>query len=211
MFYFCAVDAKQEILNRAAQVIMRYGIRSVTMDDLARELSISKKTLYAHFGDKRSMVQAVVASQISQDKSSCHIQQNQAQNAIDEMFRITSFVSERLKNVNVTFFYDLKTAFPKAFKAMEEYKWGFIQEIIKLNIERGVTEGLYRPDLNPNIISRIYLSNVELVFGGTDFNKMDISAGELFKEIFTLHMRGIVSENGLKMLIEHTNNVTKNS
>ena len=205
------MNSKQEILNRAAQVIMRYGIKSVTMDDLARELSISKKTLYAHFGDKRSMVQAVVANNIAEDKNSCQMQLTESKNAIDEMFRITSFVSEGLKNVNVTFFYDLKTAFPKAFKAMEDYKWGYIQEIIKQNIDRGMQEGLYRPGLNPAIISKIYLTNVEQVFGGSEFYQMDISAGELFKEIFTLHMRGIASEQGLKMLIEYTNHVTKNS
>jgi AcrR family transcriptional regulator len=205
------VEIKQkEILDRAALVIMRYGIKSVTMDDLARELSISKKTLYAHFGDKRKMIQMLVAAQVEGDKECCQIQLQESTNAIDEMFRVTSFVSERLKNVNITFFYDLRMSYPKAFQTMEDYKRGFIQETIIQNLNRGIQEGVYRQDLNPKIVAQVYLSNVEMIFGGQEFDKLNINPYELFIEIFMLHMRGIVSESGLQVLIEHLKHVTKN-
>jgi TetR/AcrR family transcriptional regulator, cholesterol catabolism regulator len=205
------VEIKQkEILDRAALVIMRYGIKSVTMDDLARELSISKKTLYAHFGDKRKMIQMLVAAQVEGDKECCQIQLQESTNAIDEMFRVTSFVSERLKNVNITFFYDLRMSYPKAFQTMEDYKRGFIQETIIQNLNRGIEEGVYRQDLNPKIVAQVYLSNVEMIFGGQEFDKLNINPYELFLEIFMLHMRGIVSESGLQVLIEHLKHVTKN-
>ncbi len=201
---------QKEILDRAALVIMRYGIKSVTMDDLARELSISKKTLYAHFGDKRKMIQMLVAAQVEGDKECCQIQLQESTNAIDEMFRVTSFVSERLKNVNITFFYDLRMSYPKAFQTMEDYKRGFIQETIIQNLNRGIQEGVYRQDLNPKIVAQVYLSNVEMIFGGQEFDKLNINPYELFIEIFMLHMRGIVSESGLQVLIEHLKHVTKN-
>ena len=200
---------QKEILDRAAHVIMRYGIKSVTMDDLARELSISKKTLYAHFGDKRKMIQMLVAAQVDGDKECCQIQIQEAKNAIDEMFRVTSFVSERLKNVNVTFFYDLRMSYPKAFQTMEDYKRGYIQETIIQNLNRGIKEGVYRQDLKPQIVAHIYLSNVEMVFGGREFDAINVSPYEIFIEIFMLHMRGIVSESGLQLLIEHFEHVTK--
>ena len=201
---------QKEILDRAAHVIMRYGIKSVTMDDLARELSISKKTLYAQFGDKRKMIQMLVAAQVEGDKECCQVQIVASKNAIDEMFRVTSFVSERLKNVNVTFFYDLRMGYPKAFKAMEDYKQGYIQETIIQNLKRGIEEGVYRPDLNPTIVARVYLSNVEMIFGGKEFDNIHLSAYDLFLEIFMLHMRGIVSESGLQLLIEQFSHVKKN-
>lgn len=200
---------KKEILDRATLVIMRYGIKSVTMDDLARELSISKKTLYAMFGDKRKMIQMLVAEQVLADKCACEMQKVVAKNAIEEMFLVTSFVTERLKNVNITFFYDLKMGFPKAFKAMEEYKWGYIQDTIIANLNRGIREGVYREDLHPIIVARIYLTNVEMIFGGREFDALNVSAYEIFLEIFMLHMRGIVNENGLQLLINHLKNVTK--
>lgn len=201
---------QKEILDRAALVIMRYGIKSVTMDDLARELSISKKTLYAQFGDKRKMIQMLVAAQVEGDMESCNIRLQEAKNAIDEMFRVTSFVSERLKKVNVTFFYDLRMSYPKAFQTMEDYKKGFIQETIIQNLNRGMQEGIYRQDLNPQIVARIYMTNIELIFGGQEFRDVDLNAYELFLEIFMLHMRGIVNEKGLQLLIEHLEHVTKN-
>ena len=180
------------------------------MEDLSRELSISKKTLYAHFGDKRKMIQMIVAAQVDGDKECCQVQIQEAKNAIDEMFRVTSFVTERLKNVNVTFFYDLRMSFPKAFQTMEDYKRGFIQETILQNLNRGIKEGVYRQDLKPQIVAHIYLSNVEMVFGGREFDAIKVSPYEIFIEIFMLHMRGIVSESGLQLLIEHFEHVTKN-
>lgn len=177
------------------------------MDDLARELAVSKKTLYAHFGDKRKMIQMLVAEQVVMDKSCCEIQRGEAINAIDEMFRITSFVTERIKIANVTFFYDLRTSYPKAFKAMEDYKWGYIQHTIIDNLNRGKKEGIYRQDMDSNVIAKVYLMSVDMVFGGQEFLETHKTPHELFLEIFHLHMRGIVNTNGLQLLIEHLNYV----
>lgn len=200
---------KKEILDRATEVIMRYGIKSVTMDDLARELSISKKTLYALYGDKRRMIQTLVSEQIQADKNSCLTKITLAKDAIEEMFLVSTFVSERLKKVNVTFFYDLRMRYPKAFQAMENYKWGFVQGIIIQNLTRGMREGIYREDLHPKIVARIYLTNIEMIFGGGEFDNMNINAFDVFQEIFILHMRGIVNDKGLPLLINHLKNVTK--
>lgn len=206
--YFCAVDFKKaEILNRVAQIILRFGIKSVTMDDLARELAVSKKTLYAHFGDKRKMIQMLVAEQVALDKSCCEIKRHEAKNAIDEMFQVTSFVTERLKTANVTFFYDLRTSYPKAFKTMEDYKWDYIQQTIIDNLNRGKSEGIYRMEMDSAVVAKVYLLSVDMVFGGQAFLDAQKTPYELFIEIFHLHMRGIVNEKGLELLIEHLNYV----
>lgn len=198
---------KSEILARVAQVILRYGIKSVTMDDLARELAVSKKTLYAHFGDKRKMIQMLVAEQVNLDMSCCENKRNEAISAIDEMFKITAFVTERLKMANITFFYDLRTSYPKAYKTMEEYKWGYIQQTIIDNIKRGMSEGVYRNDMDPEVIAKVYLMSVDMIFGGNLFHTTNKTPYALFLEIFHLHMRGIVNEKGLKLLIEQFNYV----
>jgi TetR/AcrR family transcriptional regulator, cholesterol catabolism regulator len=194
---------KAEILNRVAQIVLRFGIKSVTMDDLARELAVSKKTLYAHFGDKRKMIQMLVAEQVQLDKSCCESKRKEALNAIDEMFQVTAFVTERLKTANITFFYDLRTSYPKAFKTMEDYKWGYIQQTIIDNINRGKSEGIYRQDMDSVVVAKVYLLSVDMIFGGQAFLDAQKTPYELFLEIFHLHMRGIVNEKGLELLIEH--------
>jgi TetR/AcrR family transcriptional regulator, cholesterol catabolism regulator len=194
---------KAEILNRVAQIVLRFGIKSVTMDDLARELAVSKKTLYAHFGDKRKMIQMLVAGQVQLDKSCCESKRKEALNAIDEMFQVTAFVTERLKTANITFFYDLRTSYPKAFKTMEDYKWGYIQQTIIDNINRGKSEGIYRQDMDSVVVAKVYLLSVDMIFGGQAFLDAQKTPYELFLEIFHLHMRGIVNEKGLELLIEH--------
>jgi AcrR family transcriptional regulator len=194
---------KAEILNRVAHIVLRFGIKSVTMDDLARELAVSKKTLYAHFGDKRKMIQMLVAEQVQLDKSCCEIKRKEAINAIDEMFQVTAFVTERLKTANITFFYDLRTSYPKAFKTMEDYKWGYIQQTIIDNINRGKSEGIYRQDMDSAVVAKVYLLSVDMIFGGQAFLDAQKTPYELFLEIFHLHMRGIVNDKGLELLIEH--------
>lgn len=192
-----------EILNRASKIILTYGIKSVTMDDLAKKLGISKKTLYVHFGDKRKMILTLVTNNIALDKAECELKRSVALNAIDEMFQVTSFVSERLKIANVSFFYDLRMGYPKAYKAIEDYESGYIYQTILKNLERGVNEKIYRNDMDPEVVAKVYMLNVNTVFGGDLFRFTKKSPYDLFLEIFHLHMRGIVNEKGLKLLIEH--------
>jgi AcrR family transcriptional regulator len=208
--YLCRFKMeKNELLFQIAAIILRLGIKSVTMDDLARELGTSKKTLYAHFGDKRTMIQSLVASHVAHDKAFCEQQRSLAENAIDEMFRVTSFVTERIKEANPTFFYDLKNSYPKAFKAMQEYKWNYVLSVILENMHKGVAEGLYLDDLDADVVARVYLQNVDAVFGGELFNGLNKAPYQLFLNLFQLHMRGIVSEKGLKVLTKKIEDVKK--
>jgi len=192
--------ATDDLIYRISAVLLRLGIRSVTMDDLARELSISKKTLYATFGDKRTMIQGLVARHTEQDKISCQQQREVSENAIDEMFRVTSFVAERIKFANPTFFYDLKMKYPKAFQVMQDYKWNYILNVLIENVNNGVKEGLYVDDFDAEIISRVYLQNMDTIFGHEMFTELKKSPYELFLTIFHLHLRGIVTDRGLQIL-----------
>lgn len=200
---------KNELLTQIATIILRLGIKSVTMDDLARELGVSKKTLYAHFGDKRTMVQALVTSHVAQDKAICERERQVAENAIDEMFRVTSFVAERIKGANPTFFYDLKLSYPKAYKTMQDYKWNYVLSVILENINKGQAQGLYLDDLDTEVVARVYLQNMDAVFGGELFNGLNKSPYQLFLDLFQLHMRGIASVKGLEVLIKKIEDVKK--
>ena len=121
------MDAKKlEILERASNVYMKYGIKSITMDALASELGISKKTIYKYFEDKNELIQSIIVLKAEMDKAMCLECQLNSKNAIDNLINISSLVVEHLGNVNSTVFYDLKKYYPDAWSILEAHKWEFI-------------------------------------------------------------------------------------
>lgn len=201
-------EKKLEILHKTAQVYMRYGIRSVTMDDLARELSISKKTLYQHFPDKDSLVQEIMRLKITMDQEISDAARQHAPNAIDEMFEISQSVGDMIRHVHPSVFYDLQKYHPKAWEILEDHKWNFVYNQILSNIHRGMQEGLYRENMNPELIARMHLAKTDMIFAGNLFPPNEFNLEEVFDELFRFQIRGMASEKGIEHLKKRMNTHT---
>jgi TetR/AcrR family transcriptional regulator, cholesterol catabolism regulator len=201
-------EKKLEILQKTAQVYMRYGIRSVTMDDLARELSISKKTLYQHFPDKDTLVQEIMRLKITMDQLISDAARQHAPNAIDEMFEISQSVGDMIRHVHPSVFYDLQKYHPKAWEILENHKWNFVYNQILSNIHRGMQEGLYRENMNPELIARMHLAKTDMIFAGNLFPPNQFNLEEVFNELFRFQIRGMASEKGIEYLKKRMNTHT---
>ena len=190
-----------ELIEKIAGFFMRYGIKSVTMSDLSRELGVSKKTLYQHFSDKKDLVRKVVRSMI--DSQKCGIDQMLAEenhNAIDQLFSMSRFIADHIKTVNPVMYYDLKKAYPEIWAEVLAFKRRTIFDHIMGNIARGIREGLYLSDLNYEIIAMAYVSRLEM-YARREVEGMDkFSFGEVFHTLFIYHVRGISNEKGTKYL-----------
>ena len=205
--YFCPMDKKQiEILERASQVFMKYGIKTVTMDDLSRELGVSKKTIYKYFDDKNALVNAMFKAKLEEDRETCTTCNEAGVNAIDALIKISRFVMEHLSNVNPTVFYDIRKYYPEAWKLMDDHKWNFILTNIRENLERGIAEKLYRENLNVAIISRLYVSSIETILNGEVFPWPEFKLDETLREVIRFQLKGMVNENGLIYIQQHFNN-----
>lgn len=199
------MDQKREdILLRASDVFMRYGIKSVTMDDLSRELGISKKTVYKYFEDKNALVFAILSQKLEFDRAICSNCMD-AENAIEALLCIGNFVVEHLKHVNPSVFYDLKKYHPDAWKLMEDHKSGFINENIRENIQRGIRENIYRKNVNPEIIARIYVASMDFIMNGDSFLWPEFKLDEVILEVQRFHLRGLANMNGINYLNEKYN------
>lgn len=196
---------KLEILERSSAVFMKYGIKSVTMDDLCRELGVSKKTIYKYFEDKTELVVSIIQLKIEMDKQICVISTESAENAIESLVSISKVVIEHLANVNPSVFMDLRKHYPAAMKIMHDHKWEFVLENIKENIIRGKKENLYRDNLNPEIISRFYVSTLDAIMDGEVYPWPEFKTDELLTEILRFQIRGLANDNGIKYLKEHFN------
>ncbi len=199
-------EKKLEIMERASNVYMKYGIKTVTMDDLARELGISKKTIYKYFTDKGDLVRSIIELKTGMDKALCMNCVQQADNAIDSLFNVSQLVVEHFTNINPTVFYDLRKYHPDAWGLMEKHKWEFVQSMIKENLERGINEGLYRSELNPDIVSRLYVSCTTAVTDANVFPWPEFKFQEVFMEMVLFQLFGMVSEKGRNYLIQKIKN-----
>ena len=148
------MEVKERILLKAADLYMRYGIRSITMDEIATQLGISKKTIYQFFTDKDDMVMAVIDQEIQKNETDCIQFRDHSENAVHQIFLALESLEEMLKYTNPLMLYDLEKHHPRSYKKLKEYKYQFLYQMIAENLQWGMTEGLYRSDIQRDIVSK---------------------------------------------------------
>ena len=193
-------EKKIEIIEKATAVFLKYGIKSVTMDDMARELVMSKKTLYQYFEDKNDLVEQIILVKTEFDRSQCECAKVESENAIDELFKISSFVSKMMSNIHPSVFFDLKKFHPGAWKILNDHKWKFVKQSILENIQRGKREKIYREELNDDVIATIYVASTDLISDGDVFTNSELSSAKLFIENMTFKIHGMANDKGLIFL-----------
>ncbi|MEO6611587.1 MAG: TetR/AcrR family transcriptional regulator [Chitinophagaceae bacterium] len=158
------MEPKERILIKAEELFMQYGIRSVSMDDIANNLGMSKKTLYQYFADKDELVEAVVEGHINQVEGDCMACRSGASDAIHEIFLTMEHIMQEFNNMNPMLVYDLEKFHFKAYQRFREYKDKFLLQIIRHNIEWGIKDELYRADLNVDVLSKYRIESIMIPF-----------------------------------------------
>lgn len=200
-------DKVKSIVDRVAKMYLEYGIKGVTMDDVAHRLAISKKTLYQHFKDKKELVWAALEHQNKKKHFDFSILEERDTNAIDELFYYYEVQVQMIKNHKPAFVYDLKKYYPDIFTHFQKLKHNRILETVKNNLLKGKKEGLYRENLNEDIISRLNLMRIEGIMNSDIFSVEELVSTNLFSEIFRYHLFGIVSDKGRKIVQQKFNNI----
>lgn len=197
------MEIKQQILTKAEALFMRYGLKSITMDDLARELGMSKKTLYQYIDNKADLIAQLFQLRIDEEREMMETFQKQATDAIDEILHLARYIIRKLRQLSPTVVYDLQKYYRSTWKEMEALHQKHVYHIIKENIERGIGQGVYRDDIHPDIIAKLYVGKTSLVADEDLFPLRDYDISELFKEYMLYHLHGIASAKGLALLEEH--------
>jgi len=191
---------KAEITEKARELFFKYGIKSVTMDDLSRELGMSKKTLYQYYSNKKEAVEAVIDNYVLEEKNDfcCIVEGNG--NAIEELLSIYRNRFKHMKDFNPSVIYDLQRFYGELWRKIEVFKNEFIFKHVCENIDRGIEEGLYRKNLKVQIIARLYSARLDLMLRGDLFDPAEYSLKEIMEEMFIYHVRGIASPKGIDFL-----------
>jgi len=192
----------QEMLGQVTTLFMQYGIRSLTMDDIARHLGMSKKTLYQCFEDKAEMVERGIMAHAEHETAMVERIHEEAPNAIEEMFLIVQQVGKHLSDVHPSILFDLEKYYPKAHRIFKDYKLKNIRSVIERNMRDGMAQGLYRDNLDPRIISGLYVGRIDVFFDRELFPPNETNPMQVYIETMRYHIRGIASEKGIAYLQE---------
>lgn len=203
------MEPKERILSKSHELFNRYGIRSVSMDDIAAQLGMSKKTLYQYYTDKDELVNAVFDIVLTTNRTQCVECSKMGENAIHEMFISFDVVEEMLKTMNPSLLYDMQKYHPSAFRKFEEFRNGFLYKLIRSNIERGLKEELYRPEIDTDIMSRWRLHTVLLSFNPEVFPTVKTSAAYIEQQLLECFLHGLATLKGQKLIQKYKNQRTK--
>ncbi len=198
----------EEIVKAGCELFMKYGIKSVSMDDLASRLGMSKKTLYKYVRDKRKLVEMVLDNILL--KNSFHDKNTgENLNAIEEYFTIYNQVIKMISEANFSAEFDLQKYYPDLYKKMLETRQTRMFHGIKMNLAKGVGEGLYRQNLDIDIVAKL---NVMLSESMHDYEFLTQNRQELIRIMdvnFDYHIHAILSKKGLdeyELIIKKRNN-----
>ena len=184
-------------------MVMQYGIRSVSMDDIATALGMSKKTIYQYFADKDDLVAAGVEEVILFNQQCCTNDRAIAKDAVHEIFLAMQMMQEMFENMNPSILYDLEKFHPKAFKLFQDHKYNFLFQVLKENFERGIREELFRKDMEMEVLIKVRLESMMLAFNQQIFPKSKYRLVDLETQLTEHYLFGIASLKGHKLILKY--------
>jgi AcrR family transcriptional regulator len=194
------IDTGTRIKQKAHDLFMQYGLRSVSMDDIASSMGISKKTIYQYYADKDELVDAVLDAEFKRNEGICEYDRQHSKNAIHEIFMAMDMVVEMFSSMNPSLIFDMQKYYPKAFEKFHQHKNGYLFNLIRENILRGISEELYRPGLKVEIIARYRVENIMIAFNPGFHTKMKYNLAEIEEEFIIHFLFGMASPKGYKMI-----------
>ncbi len=193
----------ERIKQKTHDLVMQYGIRSVSMDDIAAALGISKKTIYQYYADKDELVEAVIADKIAENQQCCLQDRARAKDAIHEVFLAIEMIQEVFQNMNPAVMYDMEKFHPKSFNHFLQHKYKFLYKVFTENIERGMAEGLYREDIDVEIMVKARLECMMLAFNQQLFPKNKYNLAYVETQLTEHFLFGLASQKGYKLILKY--------
>ena len=192
------MELKEHILATAYRLFMAYGIRNITMDDLSKELSISKKTIYQHFKDKDEIVYLTTRMALEHEQKYLDEIQQYAKNSIDELILITKFMREHISKINPSVLFDIKKYYRDAWQLYLTFKHEVFTNAVKASLKRGIEEGDFRKSIDIDILAIFRLEMIQLSFDDRIFPRTMFDFREVQMQILDHFIHGILTPKGLK-------------
>jgi hypothetical protein len=196
---------KEEIVNQAIKLFLQYGFKSVTMDEIAQYMRISKKTIYAHFSNKESLVEEAALSRFNYVMGSFHTISKQAKDPIIELYQLKKEALNHISSEQNSPQYQLQKYYPALYSRIKKKEFEILSGSFSNSLRKGIETGLFRPNINVDFITRIYFNGIK---GVTDINLFPLKhykIDELLLNFSEYHLRAICTALGIEKLETYKN------
>jgi TetR/AcrR family transcriptional regulator, cholesterol catabolism regulator len=200
------VEIKERILVGVEELFMRYGVKSMTMDDIAQQLSVSKKTIYQHFKDKNELVESVLQNHMRQERTCVMDIKSKSANAIEEIFLMSKHMKQGMMDMNPSLIFDIQKFHQEAWIYFREHKHEIFTQNIIDNLKWGIAEKYYRQEIDPEILGVFRVEQIELGFNSLKFSTKNYTVLEIQLELLNHFIHGIVTPLGLQKYNEYIQN-----
>src|SRR6202051_663089 len=190
----------ERIVEGAEELFLKAGIKSVTMDDIAKHLGMSKKTIYQFFKDKNELVIALVKKKLQEDEDQLNMIMNQSENVIEEMINMMKCSEEIFSRINPIVIHDMQKYHPDAWKQFQNFKAEVLIHKMEQLLTKGINQGYIRPEIDVRIIARMHVNLVEMGFNNTIFPLAEFNIWKVQKQFLEHFNYGICTLKGVKLL-----------
>ena len=195
-----SIDLKKSIVITSTELFLTLGFKSVTMDDIAEEMKISKKTIYTFFANKEALVQSVVFSMYSYITTNLTQIREKANNPISELYEVKMFIMHQLKGEKTSPQHQLRKYYPNIHNELQKKQFDFMTKSVKKSLTKGVEMKLFRSSIDIDFISRMYFNGMVGIKNVDMFPIENYSPEQLMENYLDYHLRDIVTEVGMKLL-----------
>ncbi|MEM6525016.1 MAG: TetR/AcrR family transcriptional regulator [Bacteroidota bacterium] len=203
------MEVKNKIIEGASTLFHKYGVRSVSMDDIARYLSMSKKTLYQYFKDKDELVTLGMQAHMEQEKAEFQEIANNAHNAIHEMAGVTKLMRKNMKGINPSLLFDLQKYHPNAWNVWLDFKENYIKDSVVSTLQKGMEQGLFRDEIDPEVMAIFRVEQVQMAFDDRVFPADKFNFKNVQMSFLDHFIHGLVNDKGRELLKKYLDQETK--
>lgn len=205
------MEMKEKIAVRASELMLEFGIRTVTMDDISRDLGISKKTIYQYFKDKKELVNTITSLHLNLEKTRFEGTAAESENGVHELILVSQCLRESMKDMKMSMMNELQKFYPEAWQMYEDFKKGVMLEAITAVIIRGQKEGLFRAEVDPDLVAVMRIEQVQTFIMRNLFPREKYSLYDVQMQLFDHFIHGLFTIEGHQLFNEYTTSKIKNN
>ena len=189
-------EVAKQIIDHGITQFMSYGVKSVSMDDLSTQMGISKKTIYKYFNGKEELINSCLTHYLRQEEQLLHHLEHSSADAVEDMIRTSEHFMNNFRVMQPGVLYELQKYYKTVWQKIIDWESEFIRQRISNNLKRGMSEGLYRDNIDPEIVSDLYVQHIYHIVSNTKkFEKLGLS--KTLHQHILYHLHGILSTSGI--------------
>ena len=198
------------MLEQIKELFFEFGIKNLNMDDISHKLGISKKTLYRFVKSKEDLITRIFEYDQVKWAEAMNIIGSQEVNAIEKLFKVSLLVYEEMKRFNPMLLFELRKYYESLYNEFHNQKLDHISRSMRINLKKGISEGLYRNDLNIEAVVAIYMNYLVEIHNAQVCRVAEVTFDELFRVMFENHIRAISTPEGVAYFEKRKREITEN-